>query len=190
MLSIIVGVSGVGKSTIIEEVKNSKDNLEFKNLNYGDVMLEIAKERGLADNRDELTEIPSEKYDEIQEEVPRRLNEKSQDKLVVLDTHSSLNTPTGFRPGIPQDTVKVLEPDNITIIRAEASEIRSRREEDESRERDILPIEDIEQHQEMEIRMGCSSGVISGCPVEIIDNNDGNLREAASDYGDILSKLV
>lgn len=189
MLSILVGLTGVGKSSVLSRAKRMDECPSSNTVNYGDVLLEIAQDRDLASERDELTEIPPEPYSELQEEVPRRISEKSQDGLLILDTHAALFTPSGYRPGLPKDTIEVLEPDNITFIKAAPKEILSRRKEDD-RDREILTSETLREQQQIAINMATTDAVIAGCPLKTIENPDGLLEVAAKEYSKVLSELV
>jgi len=165
MLAIVTGLTGVGKSTVIDHARDMDSCPEFSVKNYGDILLELAQEQGLAENRDKLTEIPPSKYDDLQEAVPWTINDMSSDERVVLDTHATLKTPTGYRPGLPKETIDVLEPDNMAFIKAPAKVIRERRLSDESRDRAVDPLARLREQQKMGIRMASANAVQAGCPL-------------------------
>lgn len=190
MLSILVGVTGVGKTSILEATSELNDSPEFSHFNYGDVLLELAKEDNLVSHRDELTEIEPERYNQLQKEVPRKIASKADDSLCVLDTHATLNTPSGYRPGLPEESIQALNPDNITFIKAKPSEIQERTKSDESRERDVLSVAELREQQQVALQMASTDSVLAGCPLQIIHNNDGCLSSSTVKYKNTLLELT
>lgn len=189
MLSVLVGLTGVGKTSVLERAQEHENCPELTTVNYGDVILELAQEKGLAENRDEITEIPPEPYDNLQEEVPYRIADMSEGEILVLDTHSTLDTPTGYRPGLPQETIEVLDPDNITFVYANAESIQHRRMNDESRERDVPPVSKIREQQDVAKSMASTGAVLSMATLQLIENADGGIDIAAEKYANTLKNL-
>ena len=62
---VIAGIPGSGSTTVLSK---ALENLDYQHVNYGDVMLEIAKDDGLVDNRDDLRKFSP----DIQKEVQRK----------------------------------------------------------------------------------------------------------------------
>jgi Archaeal adenylate kinase len=62
MKIVVTGVPGVGKSTVMNGVC---EKLNYRIMNFGDVMLEKGKEFGVK-NRDEIRKLPLEKQRELQ----------------------------------------------------------------------------------------------------------------------------
>jgi len=91
-INIVVGLSGVGKSTVLEEAMLLSDK-EYELVNYGDKMMETAKEHGV--NRDEMKELDVETYKGIQDEAAEKIFELAKDQDVIVDTHSAIKTPHG-----------------------------------------------------------------------------------------------
>ena len=60
---VVAGIPGSGSTTILE---NALENLEYTHVNYGDVMLLIAQEMGLADDRDSIRKLSPDVQKEIQ----------------------------------------------------------------------------------------------------------------------------
>lgn len=184
-INIIVGLSGVGKSTVLEEalLLNSK---EYEVINFGDRMLEEALERELVDSRDEVKELNSEEQKEIQKIASDSIVEDAKDGNIIVDTHASIKTPQGYLPGLPKWTVKELNPDHIVMIDAKAEEIFERSQEDEGRSREHEEVKGIKQYQEIARSMAASDAVITGSYLKIIENKDGRLKDAAEELASIL----
>lgn len=187
MLVIVVGLTGVGKSTVINHARQLDTCPQFTVVNYGDVLLELAQERGLADNRDELTDIPPEPYSELQKAVPRHIADLAEDELIILDTHATLKTPTGYRPGLPKDTIDVLNPANISFIKAPGQAIANRRAGDDTRDRDNDTPPELQQQQQVALRMASTNAVLAGCPLKYIPNKKGKIDYAAAELADMLA---
>ncbi len=176
-LTILTGLSGVGKSTVLEEAMLLSDK-DYTVINYGDKMFEISKERDLVETRDEMKEIGTETYKEIQAEAAEKIFELSKDKDVILDTHATIKTPHGYIPGLPRWSVEQLNPNKIIMLQASAEEIFERTKEDD-RNREHESVEGIQQYLNIEREMSAADAVLTGAYLQIINNPDGAAKEAA-----------
>ena len=140
-LYLMTGISGVGKGTLIQ--KAQEIGAVFKQVNWGDVMLEVALKKGFVKSRDELKFMSSDKQKQLQEFTADHL--KALQGKVVVDTHFALETDKGYLPGVPRNIVDRLgDVEGIIVIEAPAEEIARRRQKDvairqrvESAEREI-----------------------------------------------------
>ena len=107
-LVVLTGIPGSGSSTVL---KKTLEEVEYLHLNYGDIMTEIAIEKGLVENRDELRKLTADTQKEIQKEAGIRIKEKSETENVIVDTHCTISTPAGFLPGLPKWVLEGLNPD-------------------------------------------------------------------------------
>lgn len=179
-VNIVVGLSGVGKSTVLEEATKLAKQ-EYEIINYGDKMLEIAKEEGLVDSRDELKKIGSEEQKEVQKKAAESIVEESEDGNVIVDTHAAIQTPHGFLPGLPKWTVENLEPQHLVILDATAEEIYERSKGDGGRNREHESVEGIERYREVAREMASTGSVLTGAYLKIIKNSDGMAQQAAEE---------
>ncbi|MCD6512353.1 MAG: adenylate kinase [Thermoplasmata archaeon] len=176
MISVIAGIPGAGKTTVINEAMKIK---EFKVVNYGDAMFEIATAKNLVKHRDEMRKLPFDVQREIQIEAARKISTMDN---VVVDTHATIKTPFGYLPGLPNDILSILKPKRIILVEADPEEILARRKKDaEIRARDAESAEEMEMHQLMNRIAAMSYAVLSGATVKIIKNGQGKLEEAAKE---------
>ena len=180
MVVILAGVPGAGKTTVMKKVMERK---EVNFITYGTVMLEIAKEMGIRD-RDEMRKLPIEKQRKLQELTAEKVSEMGD---VVVDTHCTIKTPSGYLPGFPYHILKKLNPRLIILIEADANEIIERRVKDKDiRRRDEESIYDIEEHQLMNRIAAMNYAVLVSATVKIVKNNDGMAEKAAEEIIKVL----
>jgi len=178
-LIVLTGSPGVGKSTVANKALE-KTTEKYKTVNYGDKMLEVAKERGWVENRDQMRKLDPEKQKEVQKIAGEKISEMSETQPIIVDTHSTIKTPQGYLPGIPEWVLKPLDPDTIVVVEAQPKEIINRREKDAGeRVRDKETTKELEQHQEMNRAAAMACAVLNGATVKIIENPDGGLEQAA-----------
>lgn len=172
---IVMGLPGVGKSTVLSAANGRAD---WRIVNYGDLMFEIAKRKfGLA-HRDSLRKLEQEKQKEVQSEVGDELS-KMQGKL-ILDTHCSIATPDGFLVGLPDSILEKLKVERLVYITAPVSEVVARRSSDGTRVRDSESAESLQAHDDYNRELLLHYSAKTGASVEIIYNYQGKLQEAQS----------
>lgn len=179
-LVVVTGVPGVGKSTVItgalDELKAQGKAYEL--VNYGDVMLELMRERIGITDRDEMRKVPFEPYQDIQRAAAERIAEMAKAKPVLLDTHCSIRKPEGYLPGLPRWVLEGLRPNSIILIEAEPEEVAARRAKDISRRRDEEVLAEVAEHQQLNRAIAMAYAALVGATVKIIKNRDGKLNEA------------
>ena len=104
---IIVGISGVGKTTVVSRVvellkaKNVRVNVSI----FGTVMFDEAKKKGVQ-NRDDLRKLSVKEQKELQSMAARAIASITDD-VVIVDTHAFISTQEGFYPGLPHNVLAV-----------------------------------------------------------------------------------
>ncbi len=176
MRVIIAGVPGAGKTSIMREVAN-KTNHEI--VNYGSVMLQLALEKGLAKDRDEIRKLPIDIQKDLQREAARKIGEMDN---IIVDTHLTIKTPSGYLPGLPVWVLNEIRPDLIVVVEAEPHEIMRRRKSDTSRRRDFETYDDIKEHLSANRYAAFACSVLTGAPVMILTNRDGMLEQAVQKF--------
>lgn len=180
-LAVVTGVPGVGKSTVVKlALERLKEvGLEYELINYGDVMLEIAREEVGVKDRDEMRKIKYEIYRRIQEGAAERIANLAKEKPVLVDTHCTVKKPEGYFPGLPKWVLERLNPRVLIIVEASPEEIAKRRSRDASRRRDEELSEEISEHQQMNRAAAMAYAMMTGATVKIIKNREGRVDEAA-----------
>jgi adenylate kinase len=127
---LVLGVSGVGKSTV---VNGAVSGMGIKVQNFGDLMFDelIKAHPGL--DRDMIKNLPFEEIKRAQDAAIDRLN--SEDGIIALDNHMSIESPHGFYPGLSLDQGMKMNIIRIVLIEASPESILERRSKDQSRKR-------------------------------------------------------
>ncbi|MGQ9719951.1 MAG: adenylate kinase [Candidatus Jordarchaeum sp.] len=181
---IVTGIPGVGKTTVLDaslEAARASGSDEVLLVNYGTVMFEEAKSKGLVENRDQMRNLPSEVQREVQRLAAEKIAGMAKNKIVIVDTHMLIKTPEGFLPGIPIWVAEALCPNLFILVEAFPEEIAGRRSRDAARNRDLESVKDIDLHQQLCRSAAIACAEITGSTVKIIMNHDGKAEEAAAE---------
>jgi adenylate kinase len=182
---VITGVPGSGKSTVVKKALE-RVGIRYEIVNYGDVMLELMRERLGVTHRDDMRKIGTEEYRRIQREAGRRIAEIAKQKPVIVDTHCLIKKPEGYYPGLPLWVLQELNPDVLVLVEARPDEIVRRRTLDADRKRDQEREGDIAEHQEFNRVVALAYSAISGAAVRTIKNHDGELDKAVEEMVSVL----
>ncbi|MGG6460238.1 MAG: adenylate kinase [Candidatus Eiseniibacteriota bacterium] len=185
---IVVGVPGVGKTTVIKKVEALLNKSGDKNsvVVFGTIMLSEAKKMGISD-RDDIRKLNVNEQKELQNKASDYIR-TIKDEIIIVDTHLFIRTPSGFLPGIPENVIKKLKPTNLVLITASPEEIMERRAADNSRERDLISIEDINRELDLARSMISCISVLSSAPFEIVNNRSNMLESASNRILEILTR--
>jgi adenylate kinase len=185
---IVVGVPGVGKTTVIKKVEALLNKSGDKNsvVVFGTIMLSEAKKMGISD-RDDIRKLNVNEQKELQNKASDYIR-TIKDEIIIVDTHLFIRTPSGFLPGIPENVIKKLKPTNLVLITASPEEIMERRATDNSRERDLISIEDINRELDLARSMISTISVLSSAPFEIVNNRSNMLESASNRILEILTR--
>jgi adenylate kinase len=178
---MIVGIPGVGKSTVITNVFNlhSQEGIDTKIAEFGKIMFEQARLLSI-NNRDQLRKLSIEQQRSLQEMTANHINSLGND-VVIIDTHLFIRTEHGYYPGMPLKLLNIINPSHLILISAKSEEIHRRRTDDNSRQRDLISIDRISDDLRLSESMISSSSIVSGCPFYIIQNNTDEIEKASSD---------
>jgi len=195
MKIVLVAVPGGGKTTIMNMVKSLVPDIKI--VNFGDVMLEIAKERHGITDRDAMRKVLSiNEYRQIQLDAARKIGEIKGD--VIIDTHVTIKMKGGYYPGLPFDVVRLMKPDMITLLEFDPHDIIERRMKDitstlqKRTGRDIETPEDIELQQEMNRYFAAAAANVAECVVRIINLRFKQTRpfEQAEKAAQIIAEII
>lgn len=184
--AIVVGIPGVGKTTLITraaDLLNQKRKTTV--VIFGTIMFEEAKKKMGLKNRDELRRLAVEDQRRLQDLAAQRITEMKDD-IVIIDTHLFVNTEEGYYPGLPMRLLSIMKPTNMVMVAADPGEIAERRKSDQTRQRDISSIENIQKELDISRVMVASCSVLTGAPFAIIMNNNGQMDKAAANIAKIL----
>lgn len=104
-----------------------------------------------------------------------------------MDTHCTINTPAGFLPGLPIWVLEELQPDLFVLVEAHPDEIIYRRLNDDTRERDLQKVKDIELHQQMNRATSMAYATLTGATVKIVSNHDNHLDSSVKKLVNVLN---
>ena len=177
---VVTGIPGVGKTTVMQKAAEGMD-IQF--VTFGTVMVEIAQELGLVQDRDDMRKLTLDQQKELQVKSAERVASMGN---VILDTHCTIKTPKGYMPGLPEWVVKKLNPSAIVVVEADAEEIYNRRTNDTTRNRDPDTKEQIAEHQMMNRSAAMAYAALTGSTVKIVFNHDDALEDAVKQAAPVL----
>ncbi len=186
---IVTGIAGVGKTTVIDtavEIVKSQHGEDVLVLNIGTEMFEIASEKGLIQDRDELRKMRTANQREVQRMAGEAIAEKAKTARVIVDTHTLIQTKNGFLIGLPEWVARAIQPKTVVLVEADPGNIASRRSDDDTRTRDDQLTEEIDTHQRMCRAAAVAVGTLTGATVRIIKNREGKVEEAAIELASTL----
>ena len=188
VVAIVVGIAGVGKSTVISRAAEllSQKNTKATIIVFGTLMFEESKKMGLK-NRDEMRKLSIENQHLLQDIAAKKIAQMNEE-ILIIDTHMFINTTEGYYPGIPSRLLEILKPSYLIMIAADPVEIVRRRTTDNTRDRDIISLENIRNELEISKAMVATSSVLTGSPFILIANDNGMIDNAASTIVNVLAK--
>lgn len=183
---IIVGVPGVGKSTVITNATETLRNKGtfVKTVVFGSAMFEEAKKLGIND-RDKLRKLTIDVQQKLQNMAAEHISSLS-DSIVFVDTHLFIKTQSGYYPGLPMNLILKMNPHLLILITANSDEILARRKKDVTRTRDLISNDEINRDIQVSLSMISSLSILTGSPFEIIYNHDDMVDAAASHLVELL----
>lgn len=187
---MMTGVPGVGKSYLIKELQKAGDLEGFQVLSMGSIMFEIAKDLEVVDDRDQMRYLDRETQLALQQEASQLIQSEYLDQGidVLLDTHLQILTKRGYMGTLSVWTATAIDIDYIILVEADPETIKSRRETDKSRKRNIN-LEEIQSHQEINRMTAFSYTVLSNTIIQIVDNSQGLESQALDKIKIILNDL-
>jgi adenylate kinase len=188
-VTIVTGIPGVGKTTVITtacDLVKEKHGKDVLVLNFGTEMFEVASKSGIVKHRDEMRKLPTNVQRENQKLAGESIARKAQDAIVIVDTHTLIQTNNGYLIGLPEWVVRAISPKTVVLVEAESEKIALRRQDDETRTRDAQMVDEIETHQQMCRAAAVSVGTLTGSTVRIIKNRQGMVEEAAAQLAETL----
>jgi len=183
---IITGVPGVGKTTVVNEAlkKLQEQGIEYKSINFGTFMFEVARSDKIVENRDQMRTLDRAVQKRLQQRAGQAIAQVPGN--VLIDTHASVKTPKGYLAGLPEWVLRELMPDIIVLVETDDDQILMRRLSDETRSRDKEGSRSIAEHQQFNRSIAAAYAMMTGCTIRIITNADFLLEQASSELADVL----
>ena len=179
---ILTGVPASGGTTVTKKAmeKLAAHGQVFKMVTYSDVMLDEALQRRWVETRDDIRKLDPVRQRELQKIAARTISKMATNPLVV-DTHATVRTPTGYLPGLPTWVLDELKPELILIVETAPEEIIRRRNADKSRKRDAQDEIGVQEHQQVNKAICMAYAAYTGAAVKILQNPDGKLGQAVAE---------
>ena len=183
---IIVGIPGVGKSTIISNATTELQNIgtSVTTVVFGSVMFEEAKKLGIT-HRDQMRKLSIDVQQKLQNMAADLISGR-RESIVVVDTHLFIKTSSGYYPGLPMNLILKLNPDKLILVSANSEDILRRRKDDNTRTRDMISDDEIKRDIEVSLSMISSLSILTGAPFEIIHNNENMIDSATAQMVELL----
>jgi adenylate kinase len=175
---VIVGVPGVGKSTVVEKAKEAVPGSTVQV--FGTAMLDEALRLKWVKHRDEMRRLPVRKQRKLQEAAAARIS-RGKGKVVFIDTHLFIRTPEGFWPGLPLRVIQPMKPTHLLLVEASPKEILARRKSDTTRYRDEVTEDEVSAELTLARNFLSAASLVSGAPMAFIRNEEGKSEQAVSE---------
>src|SRR5688572_23023965 len=105
MLTLIFGIPGVGKTTVLSELSKLVPDVKIEK--FGSIELRIAQQKGLVEDRDGLRMLHIDVQKELQSEAVVEIDKMHEEhKHLVIDTHAAVRTTHGYWPGFNEKLLK------------------------------------------------------------------------------------
>jgi len=159
---VVTGVPGVGKTTLCRRVS---EDLGYNYVNYGDLMLDIARSKDLASTDVEMFSLDIDTQEGIWRGAALKIRDMDS---VLVDLHGVDQSSIGYILSLP---LEIISPDIIVIIESSKDNILQRRHKD-TKERITDTIKSLKEHMGMlKIAMASCSAIL-GCNLTILKNDD------------------
>jgi adenylate kinase len=184
-IAALVGVPGVGKTSLCRSASGA---LGYMHLNYGELMLEVAKSEDLASNQEEMFKLDIEIQESIWRAAALKVVEiynasNSYANNILLDLHGVDKSETGYIVSLP---VEIISPDIVIVVESSYENIIMRRKDDKFKTRPLENKKSVDEHMEiLRVSMAAFS-VIYGSYFSVIENND--FEKCLSELREILSR--
>ncbi len=183
---IITGVPGVGKTTVVTGALKilEQEGITYRTLGFGTYMFDVAEKEGIVRDRDEMRKLEKEVQKRLQRLAAKEM--AREEGNILIDTHASIKTPTGYLAGLPEWVLNELMPDTIVLIETNEDQILLRRLTDATRSRDLEGSYGIAEHQQFNRSIAAAYAMMTGCAIKYVTNADFLLEKAAENLAAVL----
>ena len=177
-ITIIAGVPGVGLSTLVRTARRQLTD-EYQVINFGDVMLEQAAMDDQATNRAELGALERRETLRLQRRASEYVADAAREMAVLFTTHLAVRTDAGYLPGLPDDVLRELAPNQFVLVEAQLNTIQTRREQSNRAYGSTSDVT-VEFEQDLNRTAGMQYASAVNVPIHLIEN-EGDVDEAATE---------
>jgi adenylate kinase len=161
--AVVVGVPGVGKTSLCEAVSRQ---LGYHYINYGELMLEIAIERDLTHNLEDMLQLKPPLQYQIWKSAAFSIQKEEN---VLIDLHGVDLMSDGYLISLP---FEIIPPEIIVIIETSYDEILGRRTTDISKNRALEDYKTTKEHMTLLKYSMATINVILGSNLVVLENDD------------------
>jgi adenylate kinase len=167
-LVIIMGHNGSGKSTLVATLQSSK---KYKVVNLGEVMHELAREKKLVKQPDQIKDLAENVQEDLRNEAVKYVSRMPGN--VVLDTHSTVEQHGRFLPGLHHYvTDQLRHVSGFLYIDADPGTILKRTNKDRKEEWSIS------MQKNINLAILSYHAAQLGVPLYVVSNDEGELWQA------------
>jgi adenylate kinase len=167
MKIVVAAVPGSGKTTVLKFVQKKIPSARI--ISEGDIIFESASKKFGIKNRDELRKKLTIGQQRILQDAAIRKIAAMKNKILLIDSHLSIETPEGYLPGLPEKAVRTIKPDVIVILEFNPTDVLKRRKKDRGRKRDIEALRKITEQQNANREFAFAAAMAVQAAVEIIE---------------------
>lgn len=162
-LAVVVGVPGVGKTSLCRRVSPS---MGYHYINYGELMLEIARKLQVASTQDEMFKLTL----DLQYKIWRKAAEHIKDqKEVLLDLHGLDKSQKGYLISLP---LEVLKPQIIILVETTYENVVKHRIYDKYRVRPVETYKNLKEEMRLLRTSMILCSAMIGSYFVILKNNE------------------
>jgi adenylate kinase len=188
MVAVVFGIQGVGKSSLVQAIVKGRG--DFTRLYWGENSLKTAQQEGLAQDVDQVRNLPVAEQKILQKKVGMKFADtinSDRTKNYVIETHAALKTQQGFMAGFTPEILEAIKPDIFFVIESHAIDIYHRRILDETRKRDHdKTVREIQLNLDATRWFATTFSVLSGANLMMIENVEDNLDVAVTKIAEVL----
>ncbi len=169
-VTLVSGVPGAGVSSVVSAATKELDDVRL--FNFGDVMLEQAMARRVAESRDDLGDIPAYEREYLQRAAAEYVRDQSTGTDLLVNARFVVATSQGYVHGLPEDVLWEINPDRFVVVEAPPSAVSRRRDADEYRIYPEATEESLEFHQELNRQAALLYSARVGGSIHHVSNED------------------
>jgi adenylate kinase len=174
----VCGSPGAGKTSIINGISKNKN---YKVVNVGTQMTEVALKKGYIKNRDDIRFLKRERLNELQIETFKGISKMNGN--IILDTHATVEQNGRYLPGISiEHTPHLNKLVAFVYIDSLTEDIAKRRKGDKTRRRENERVDLIDVQRLINISILSTCSTYMGLPLYIVFNEQGKLKGSIDSF--------